>query len=61
MDNAFAFIFEFFEKILALCENLKNFLFEEVNIFGETISVWGLLSGGIVVTILVAVLIKAII
>lgn len=52
-------IIGFFEKLMSLYETLKNFLFEEISILGQTFSVWELLGGGALITILTIAIVKA--
>lgn len=52
-------IIGFFEKLMSLYEALKNFLFEEISILGQTFSVWELLGGGALITILTIAIVKA--
>lgn len=49
----------FFEKLMSLYEALKNFLFEEISILGQTFSIWELLGGGALITILTIAIVKA--
>ena len=58
--NAFEMISSFFEKLLAMVDTLKEFMTREINILGYEFSVWGLIGGSLLVTILIIVLIKAI-
>ena len=59
-DNPFSFILDFFNVLSNLAASVKSFLFTQVSVLGYTFSVWQLLGGSLLVTILVAVFIKAI-
>lgn len=57
----FEFIFDFFDKILAMADSFKSFLLSSVTIAGTEISVWALLGGSVFAGILIAILIKIIV
>ena len=52
-------LYPFFEKLLEMAGTLKDFLFSEIEVLGVTVSVIGLLGAGMIVTVLVAVIVKA--
>lgn len=62
MSNAvYELTFGFFQKLIDMCKNVFDFLFQEITIGDFTISVWGLISATIFTTFLIMWLIKKLI
>ncbi len=59
-NNWLQFIFDFFDKIVSMFGAFKSFLLSSITIFDVEISVWALLGGGLLLTVLIAMIIKAI-
>ena len=58
--NAWNYITKFFDAIMGLTTELKDFLFTEINLGFTTLSVWQLISGVGIAVILIAVIVKAV-
>jgi hypothetical protein len=58
--NAWNYITKFFDAIMSLTTELKDFLFTEINLGFTTLSVWQLISGVGIAVILIAVIVKAV-
>lgn len=58
--NGWDFIEKTFNAVLSLKDGLLTFLNYEISVLGLDLSVWQLFSGVGIVTVLVAVLVKAI-
>lgn len=58
--NWLTLIWEVFWRVIELANALYNFLFWEFNLLGLEISLWAILGGAAITTILVARLVKLI-
>ena len=58
--NTFDMMIDFFKALLSVGRSLKSFLFASLDLGFIEISVWGLITGGALVTVLVMVFIKAV-
>ena len=45
MESIIEILFSFFEQVMALTQTLRDWLFSEVTILGETFSVWSIIGG----------------
>lgn len=57
--NVGQFIFDVFQGFLSLKDKLYDFLFTKISVFGLVdFSLWQVLTGAVVVTVLIAVVVK---
>lgn len=62
MENSITeIIFGFFNNIMGMANQLKGFLFSDITIGTRTFQVWGLIAGGLFVTLLISWLIGKVI
>jgi len=58
MENPINILFWLFDMLLSLTTNLYNFLFTETTLLGLTFTPFYAIGGGVIITLLVAYIIK---